>query len=122
MSAHIVTERCINAIVSYCRTEQFYQAMFQVKDDEQLGQKLMDLNYRAVSGRYNEISPIPTYCYSPCFLNRIAVYKYVSGLIYQCSEPINDDDNTLLSLRHLKAALADRIISGQPEYETASWT
>lgn len=122
MSAFVVQKSTIDAIVTYCFEPRYpAHGLFYAETKEELGQKIWDLNHRAVNQRYRESGDVPKYEHASKHLGLVALYKAVSCLIYQCSEGDCPESQTYQALGYLKSVIADRIISSSKEYEQAAW-
>lgn len=111
MSSYIVSLRSIQAIVTAISK---YQVLpHGGKDETKAGQLLWNLNIDAYNWRYpGENVQYAEYVYKhkPVLLPDLAVYKVVSGFLYQCAEGDLPDCELYKYVREFKERLADKVL------------
>ena len=143
MSAFICDEDTINSIVNslaynarfdhakaaFSRPEAYYHLIPrpQTNDEEyeyiRLAVDLHQLNVDAVNQRYrsddeSEYSPWLSAFRTPAAMH---AYKSAQCLLYQCSEGNVPDHPLYKALAEMKNRMAEAVIYGMPDYETAKW-
>ena len=130
MSAYIVSDNTIHAIVKglekyqqfeYYEAENFNSAKYrrsiiidlqQMRND--IGQSLLDENYRSVNYRYREEEKAPKYSYKDVEINEGVLLGCINCYIYQACETDDFFESKLYrSLLHLKDAMLERMIQAQ---------
>lgn len=146
MSAFIVSEKCmnlvVNAILERASGERTFAGVSLQDGDagQRIGDLLFAMNTRAMDARYgdrwhsdkaqwgqdtvlyrhslawqgNVLDPMPS-------TRRIAAFKAVQCLLYQCAEGTVDEEPLYKELEQFTAHLAYRIISQLPGFEEADW-
>ena len=130
MSSFIVSDQTIHNVVRAinhcgCFPTHGLPADIMTSNDK-IGQALYNLNSRAVAGRYNQPVKLQVYRYRgtnmpPSKKGRIALYKSLQCLVYQCAGDTTVDDNLFKALDEMKAHMATHIISDLAEYQSAPW-
>jgi len=130
MSAYVVEKKTIDRIVSYIDSKPLYSTEGQypeiyrnfLGDCNKLGQKMLNMNNKAVDQRYNENNPVELYRHSyESPRNLMQVYKSVQCFVYQCSEGDVVKSKLYQDFVKLEHRLAAEIISNTPEYNKAVW-
>jgi hypothetical protein len=134
MSAFIVgtgtMNRVVQAIVHVCPDfdgEPTRPPAVRLQDvGTRLGIKLYRLNAEAVRQRYDQSDPVPLFRSTQVEAprtrkERIACFKALQCLIYQCSEGDVPDTPLYRQLETVRYVLAARIIADLPEYQAAGW-
>ena len=137
MSAFIVEDKTINKIVTFLAIDRdgdwlrreiqkktgFDLETAQGKSD--FARALFRMNVAAVSQRYDDgvenFAPM-TYQYQiDITITPITVFKALKCLRYQCSEGNVPETELYKLLEYIISALAEKIISNNPEYDKAYW-
>lgn len=84
MSAYVVNDNTINTILGFA--DEYDLNAFDVKTKDDLGQILLDENYRSVNYRYGEDATPETYAYSRYTVKTLEALQYLSCLEYQSCE------------------------------------
>lgn len=143
MSAFIVEDKTINAIVSFLYNESWGNEtltygsikrtlakkgydLTQHNRDKDLAQDLFKLNCNAVNQRYGEgqakeFRSLVFNFKTISLVNPLQVYKSLGCLIYQCSEGNIPETNLYKMLEEIQDTLARSIINRLPEYDKAYW-
>lgn len=140
MSAYIVEDVVINAIVGYLRTDRdgawlrhrIKEAGFDLEDKTQagciaLGQALYNLNHRACGIRYPGSDELPgegaiPYIYRRMSaIERIPALKALHCLKYQCSEGDAVHDPIYKLLEDIEISWMCKIVRALPAYDRAAW-
>jgi hypothetical protein len=139
MSAFVVSpmviDHCVRAIAMRHRYEHERRTfagleVFDSRNWTKIGRKLLDLNVRAVAGRYRQDKPDlvdpETYNFGHNdFLQDLAAkcqaLKHLQCLEYQCSEDATKGDPLLDELRAYIKTFTKEIVHALPEYEAAKW-
>ena len=135
MSAFMVQDKTINTIVSFRVDSRFgkdhkgwmqYNTDLDVSRPEKLGQRLFDMNVKAIEARYGEGQAkdfrdldykfVREFHYTP-----VSVLKAMGCLSYQCCEGDVDESPLFKDLDKIKGTLAEWIVSRTAEYEAAPW-
>jgi hypothetical protein len=129
MSAYLVEKETIDKVSFLLKrqgarfqTEKLILEAFGVKDENGLGQKLWDMNRKAVNQRYNEKRKAEKYVYKFCFnIEPVQSFKAMQCLLYQCSEGNVPKSKTYKTLELFVCAAARGIVENLKAYETAKW-
>lgn len=126
MSAYVVDDKHIDAIVNFaiCSKASFYFHPARIditrSNAQEIGQILIDENYRSVNYRYRETDEPHSYQFtlarSP--LAPVAVLKAINCLDYQCCET---DDWQQSRAWAILDGIRNAAIRALPGYDTASW-
>ncbi len=94
-------------------------------DWQELGNRFYELNRDAVfqryEGRHESGEPAEKYDHQRSLCTAIQSFKAMKCLRYQCSEGDCDTKPDYLLLESLIGSLAEKIITGLPEYDRADW-
>lgn len=129
MSAFIVDDSTINRIVSFVASwegRSWYQSQFKkagvdANEPTEFGQALAQMNQDAVNQRYQEEPTELTYQHKYVQANKVAVYKAIQCLSYQCAEGNVPERELYKLLESMGIWVAGEIIRELPEYEQATW-
>jgi hypothetical protein len=129
MSAFIVEDATISKIVTFINgwcDADWYRSSFEKAgvdhhDPEAFGTALAQMNQDAVCQRYQDEPAELTYRYQPVLASKVAVYKAIQCLSYQCAEGNVPERPLYQLLEKLEACLAGDIIRELPEYDKAVW-
>ncbi len=127
MSAYVVEKKTIDRIVTWItereRSESlyYYCPELATKRPEQLGQKLWNMNCKAVDQRYDESNPVELYRHRYELCDKMQAYKSMRCLLYQCAEGNVPETALYKDLERYTFGLADSIISYLAEYRMAEW-
>jgi hypothetical protein len=128
MSSYIVTNRCIDRILS-CVDINWVVKLGAMNKDE-LGQKLIKANIQATEQRYltnpyltkkQAEKRIKTYKFSEELPNKIQALKSLHCLHYQMSEGTIPNMRLYKLLEKLADKWAYDIVNELPEYDKAEW-
>lgn len=127
MSAYICEPKTFDRIVTYVFTnkEYFGWLIREYGDAQNLGQTLVNENYRSVNARYNETDTPFEYAYTYTPEPLMQVLSSVDCLNYQSCE--TDDWNQTKAyeiLDHIKDSILRKLIKQtgkQKEYDSADW-
>jgi hypothetical protein len=137
MSAYIVEDATINAVISFLAKDRKGDYMRrQILEEtgcdlettlgrEALGQAMFALNCNAVEQRYGdgEAKAFRDLDYKfalNIMASRFSAYKCLKCWLYQCSEGDVPDTSLLYAaMNRVKGEMADDIVSALPEYESA---
>lgn len=128
MSAYIVNDNTINAILGFA--DEYDLNAFDVKTKDDLGQILLNENYRSVNHRYSEYATPETYTYSRYTVKTFEALQYLSCLEYQSCETPNWEATRAFRLcarlranmvrRLLEELAVPRVWEAPPTSETAA--
>lgn len=127
MSAHLVSEKNIHALVNYgSRREygsipKYWFGEWKEINPQSAGQILWNENNRSVNFRYDEQEPDPVYTFRPApFQNYTAVQiiKACDCLDYQSCETDDWKNTEAYAILHM---IRERAIHALPGYEEAAW-
>lgn len=123
MSAFIVQKGTIDRIVTYIeKNKHNWQIKFDVVDEKELGQKLWDLNARAVNFRYAENIAIKyDFFERKSGQSLVAIYKSIDCYLYQCLEGDVPESCLFRQIESVQKDLASRIIFDLPGYHECPW-
>ena len=132
MSAFVVSEGCINSIVTYlsAHTADFRRILenlsFDLSSDdgkERFANALFQMNWDAVEQRYGKEkgSGVHSLRFTPTFRPPVAVLKSCSCLCYQCAEGNVPETALFKALEDVSNQIAQRIVRGLPAYDNAPW-
>jgi hypothetical protein len=135
MSAFIVSETCMNRVVtaalfhsnspSFCGIPIPEYPEPDCKEGSTIGKVLYALNRAAVRSRYpdkREFATVPKrYRYGRADDPKAALLKAIHCLIYQCSEGNVPKRDEYRELAWLASNLAESIVRDMPEYRSADW-
>jgi hypothetical protein len=134
MSAHIVTDKTINIIVSYIRCKRAIDPWFSNKLNdfflenmpdktlEDLAQAMLDLNTKAVDVRYKEKNEVERIVYIEYWiLNKFQVLKSIDCYLYQCSEGKIPETPLFKFIEYVQLFLLKEIARSNKQYEKAIW-
>jgi len=135
MSAFIVEDKTINAIVSYYQdnaetfiTDKIREQGYSLDlptEVERFARDLFKMNCQAVNTRYGEGQAKGfrslVFNYKHIQVNRYQVLKCISCLLYQCSEGEVPKYPLYKLLEVLQADIALDIAKDTPQYNTAHW-
>lgn len=123
MSAFVCTHETINRVVN-ARIEYGSPRHISVApiDADEWGQRMHEMNCRAVSQRYSEPA-VPEFQFSHRMqpYSRYEMLKAIDCLIYQCSEGTVPDEPDYAELRQLQSYWRAEIIRHIPQYDQAEW-
>jgi len=131
MSAYIVDNDTIDRIVTFFYMDRDLNTFItrykkiDINDPETRAEFALDLhrmNVAAVDARYNESNEI-TYKYRTNIKtgSKVAVYKSLQCLLYQCAEGDVPKWNLYKLMEEIKNHIASDIIRALPEYDQAKW-
>lgn len=109
MSAYIVTDNTINAVLGFA--DQYDLNQFECEDFSALGQLLVDENYRSVNSRYDEDRTPHTFVYSRYTVPTVAALQHLACIEYQLCETKGWE--TTLAFRlcaRLRKKMVDRLL------------
>ena len=117
MSAFVVNNmtihRCLYGLV-YAKLARGYSPS--------LGQKLLDLNVRAVNARYNEKDVAPKFeDMGEMDVSKISAVKALHCLRYQCSEGDVPKDPLFKKISRAIEILSEDIVCNLPEWSKVPW-
>lgn len=135
MSAFIVSNECMQKVMHYltkCRSFGVSSDPFFVfvgdprvdrKAEIECANALFAMNAEAVNDRYAHHAPesAPTYAPGGLPVSKMASYKAIRSLLYQCSEGDVPEKALFKALERAAADLADSIIHDSAEYRAAAW-
>jgi hypothetical protein len=125
MSAFIVEKEIIDSIVTYVfgmnMDTDFFKRNTDTQNENELGQFLWDVNYKAVNQRYNEDDSPEKYTFQLNPKNPCQVYKFLECLLYQCSEGDVYESKEFRLIEQIQHSVAKRIIELTPQYKNAEW-
>ena len=116
MSAYIVEKKTIDRIVTYL-DRKYHGA----ENPNQTGQRLWNLNTKAVDQRYDEKIPVELYKFSPEPCGKVQLLKSLHCFLYQCSEGNVPESELYRDVDRLSNNLAVEIIDAMPEYQSSEW-
>lgn len=119
MSAYIVNDKTIHAIVKGFETyeveyraeryNEYNESLQDIKND--IGQSLLDQNYKSVNYRYSKDEKSPIYKYEDVEINEGILLGCIDCYIYQACETDDFFETDLYhSLIRLKTAMLERLI------------
>ena len=121
MSAWIVSDAHIDALITYAHSGG-YDRVNRPETETELGQILVNENYRSVNARYrNEYGEPHRYTFKPYIdkpLKPVVVIKLCNCFDYQACET---DDYPKTPAAHIVESIRDRAISNLPGYDDAPW-
>lgn len=122
MSAYLVSDRHINALVTYAADhEVWFQRAYCRGREQALAALLYAANVESVNYRYNETDETLGFNYRRVDITRLAavdILKLCNGLEYQsCEHPGYDDSQA----RELLIAIKETAIRELPGYDDAPW-
>jgi hypothetical protein len=132
MSAYVVEDSTINAIVSYlCNHDpnsnwlkQLGYNLFNQDDQKRLARDMFNMNVEAVCQRYPDDNR-DSYQFAgfEFELSRgaVAIYKTIHCYLYQCSEGSVPTFELYQALDKIAGTIGYQIIAEMPEYESAPW-
>lgn len=98
-----------------CKTDHGYSA-------HKIYRALYIANLKAYNGRYKEnVMTFDRYKQSAPPSDLLQLHKYMRCWIYQCSEDATYSTPLYTAVLDLSQALAERIVSGLPEYDEKNW-
>lgn len=110
MSAFIVTDNTINAILGFA--DEYTMRKFYADSMDELGQILVDQNYRSVNYRYGEDAPPANFTYRRYTVPAIAAAQYLSCYEYQaCETPDWERTIAFRLCADLRRNICDRLVS-----------
>jgi len=143
MSAFMVSDKTINRIVAglermsrntpsprdyplyYAREAAGFDLEKYIKTPAALGQKIAEMNIRAIQARYPEkweAMVIDTYQYKSLLSpSPMQLYKHIRCLLYQCSEGDVPNEIFFGVLNAITDQIAYWIVTESKEYEEAEW-
>lgn len=136
MSAYIVEDRTINRILKklvgdrdgqWLRRRvavEFELHLCKPEEAQQFGQKLLDLNYRAVGQRYGDKQTCTdvTFKYDPTeYVPDGQAIRSLQCLNYQCSEGDCFEDKLYKFMEVIELSWLRDFVRRVPEYEAARW-
>jgi hypothetical protein len=131
MSAFIVSTDCMHRVVDaimedHRRNSEPFAGIPKESPDaaDMIGRQLFQLNRRAVLDRYpgdEEYAAVPAYSHHPLRASKVARFKAIRCLLYQCSEGDVPESPIFKQLEDVSWDLAYTIISELPEWECADW-
>lgn len=110
MSAYIVTDNTINAVLGFA--DDYDLDSFDCGDLSALGQILVDANYRSTNYRYSEDDTPHSFVYSRYTVPATTALQHLSCIEYQLCEP--KDWDTTLAFRlcaRLRKNMVGRLLS-----------
>ena len=120
MSAFIVSDKTINAIVTNC-----YNSNYSDKCKRNLAKQLFNLNRASINQRYgmgeDKKFREMDYEYKRHTVDKVTAFKALQCLIYQCSEGNVPETRLYKSLEKKEQKLAYEIVTNLPEYNKTSW-
>ena len=109
MSAYIVGNNTINAILGFA--DEYDMRAMGVANRNELGQILLDENYRSVNYRYDEYATPETYTYSRYTVKTFEALQYLSCLEYQsCETPDWETTRAFRLCARLRANMVRRLL------------
>ena len=136
MSSFIVQDKTINSIVNFLEFEEMGNrhdfACRLLKDSgynigsrndrERLAIEMFNLNVEATGQRYGEYQNETAFKYRAQIPPaEIQVFKNLQCWLYQCYEGTVDQHPLYKLMKQIKYCMAEGIVEGLPEYETAGW-
>ena len=137
MSAYMVEDDTINKVIAFLvsPTNRDYaryilnEAGYPLDTKEQqtrLAVRMFVLNKMGVESRYGrgqakEFRPLDFKYRATMPPTAIQAHKALSCFLYQCSEGNVPETKLFKALEHVKAAIANSIVSNLPAYENAKW-
>lgn len=122
MSTFIVSSEHIDALLTYAKNNNInFDPHFQNLTD--VGQCLVDENYRSDNYRYSERKKPYKYNFKPYpqHITHIQAFKALECLDYQCCELKKNSPKYKHIYGRLKDHLTHKIIYNLPEYTGAAW-
>ena len=131
MSAYIVDNDTIDRIVTFFYMDHDLNAYLAKRKNIDLNDpetraefalNLYKMNVAAVDARYEEQNEI-NYEYRVNLQtgSKVAIYKSISCLLYQCAEGDVPKWNLYKLMNEIMHDIGDQIISKMPEYKNAKW-
>lgn len=125
MSAFIVSSLCVNRVLRGLRAldTKFYETdLMEMDQIKQLGQKILEMNARAVQARYGDNQDPGLFEFEILSnVSKVQSYKSLQCLLYQCTEGSVPDEQLFQRPEAHENRLARHIVNSLPEYETAEW-
>lgn len=122
MSAYVVTDETIDAVLTYAESIGALTALASNRDNATaIGQLLLDENHRAVNHRYAEAGASHAYAYKPYNkrLRPVEVLKLIQCISYQCCET---DDWAQSEAHSILRMIEQCVIRTLPGYNAAAWS
>jgi hypothetical protein len=133
MSAFVIDEKAMHKVVKGFKLLQESSSTYWNNklglvgnpDWDKMGCVLFSMNTQAVNERYREENSISlaafTYKFKDPFCSKVEVVKAMQCLRYQCSEGHVPDTPLYALLDHAVGSMAEKVVKGLPEYESAAW-
>ena len=132
MSAFLVKDRTINRIIGWLNHSDNRQERERIlvvvgisEDDEdwttKLGVSMFQLNGDALTARYGDDEPLPTYRFQWENASAIQVYKSLQCWLCQCAQGDLNKRPLYQVFESLSNSMAHGIIATLPAYEEAEW-
>lgn len=124
MSAFIVSNKTMNQALEAMRLCGFNHHGIYLDDpddNQKLGEKLLELNAKAVAQRYKEPEQKTDFKFEWSECNEFQALKSLQCLIYQCSEGNVPETELYKILKECESSLQQLIIDELPRYKAAKW-
>lgn len=123
MSAYIVDKKTIDRIVSGMLQLKLNHEMgdIDIIDNNDLGQKLWDMNAAAVDQRYEETNTKQTYTFNSVDVSIIQAFKSLRCFMYQCSEGDIPDTDLYKQMDIISDRMSNNIVYDLPAFDAAEW-
>lgn len=132
MSAFLVKDRTINRIIGWLNHSDNRQERERIlvvvgtsEDDEEwttkLGVSMFQLNGDALTARYGDEEPLPTYRFQLENASAIQIYKSLQCWLCQCAQGDLIERPLYQVFENLSNSMAHGIIATLPAYEEAEW-
>jgi len=127
MSAYIVSDKHISAILTsvkdreYNESKSYYwnhERIYFVEHLKEIGQKLLDENYKSVNARYNKDNKPHTFRFLPVKMEPIEVVRLCHGYNYQACE---HDGWETSEAKEISRQIEHYAIKDVPGYQEAPW-
>lgn len=126
MSAYIVTDNHIHALINFAIAKRASFYFHPSREDvttsnaQEIGQTLLDENYRSVNYRYRETEAAPRYQTNGyrSVPDPVSALKLINCLDYQCCET---DDWATTKARAILDGIQAAAIRALPGYDAAPW-
>jgi len=135
MSAWVVKDRVIQAIVTYISQEHLSNPYTPIKDpvkryeidltselwENKLATALLQMNHDSVAFRYDGEHEDVKLTYHPKEVDKVQLVKYIHCYLYQCCEGKYPETPLYKFIEEVGRILADTIVTSSPEYDKAAW-
>lgn len=110
MSAYIVNDNTINAVLGFA--DEYTLRKFECQTRDQLGQILLNENYRSVNYRYGEDAQPPVFAYRRYTVPAVAAAQHLQCFEYQACETPDWERTTAFRLcADLRSKICERLVS-----------